>query len=177
MAYTLAEFCGDCRAILKSGRPIESGLPEMAERLARLIDNPEFVAATFRPEDEFTKKELHHDAETDFHVLAHVHQGPKEGPPHSHGASWAIYGTASGVTGMKEWARENPSGEEAATLRLTSQYELRKGQSRGYGPHVIHSTIHPAKAWVIRVTGTDLDVLPRYRFKKGRDRIVENLQS
>ena len=106
-------------------------------------------------------------------MLAHVHQGPKEGPPHSHGASWAIYGTAMGVTGMKEWRRVNPEGEEAAELKMAEHYELRKGQSRGYGPHMIHSTIHPAKAWVIRVTGTNLDELPRYRFKKGRDRILE----
>ena len=40
------------------------------------------------------------------------------------------------------------------------------------GPGVIHSTAHPEKAWVIRVTGTDLDVLPRYHFRK-QDRILE----
>ena len=37
---------------------------------------------------------------------------------------------------------------------------------------MIHSTAHPEKAWVIRVTGTDLDALPRYRFGK-HDRILE----
>jgi hypothetical protein len=37
---------------------------------------------------------------------------------------------------------------------------------------VIHSTAHPEKAWVIRVTGTDLDALPRYHFRK-QDRILE----
>jgi hypothetical protein len=39
---------------------------------------------------------------------------------------------------------------------------------------VIHSTAHPKKAWVIRVTGTDLDAMPRYRFGK-RDRILEKV--
>jgi hypothetical protein len=145
----------------------------MAEKLTQLLANPDFVTATFKPEDEFSKKELFHDPETDFYVLAHVHQGPKEGPPHSHGASWAIYGTAMGVTGMKEWLRVNPDGEEAAELRMAADYELAAGQSRGYGPHMIHSTIHPAKAWVVRVTGTNLDALPRYRFNRKRDRIVE----
>jgi hypothetical protein len=41
-----------------------------------------------------------------------------------------------------------------------------KSVSPAYGPVVIHSTAHPKKAWVIRVTGTDLDELPRYHFGK-----------
>ena len=172
MAYALDDFCGDCRTLLKS-HPLQAALPRMADNLARLLDNPAFVDATFKPEDDFAKKQLHHDTEHDFHVLAHVHQAPKEGPPHSHGASWAIYGTALGITGMKEWDRVNPEGEEGAVLRMAERYDLAKGQSRGYGPHRIHSTIHPGKAWVIRVTGTNLDVLPRYRFNRKQDRIVD----
>ena len=39
-------------------------------------------------------------------------------------------------------------------------------------PGVIHSTEHQQKAWVIRVTGTDLDKLPRYHFRK-QDKILE----
>jgi hypothetical protein len=41
-----------------------------------------------------------------------------------------------------------------------------------YLPHVIHSTAHPKKACVIRVTGTDLDHLPRFRFHPQQDKIV-----
>jgi hypothetical protein len=173
MAHTLEAFCADCRILLGGGGPLSEVLPRMSEGLARLLDNPDFVAANFKPDDDFTKKQLHHCPITDFYVLAHVHQGPKEGAPHSHGASWAIYGTALGVTGMKEWQRVNPETEEAAVLRLAERYDLTKGQARAYGPHTIHSTIHPAKAWVIRVTGTNLDVLARYRFKRGRDSILE----
>lgn len=172
MAYTLDDFASDCRRLLKAG-PQDKALSQMAERLSWLLDNPEFVASTFKPEDDFSKKVLFHDPELDFYVMAHVHQGPKEGPPHSHGASWAIYGTAMGMTGMKEWQRTNPEAEEAVVLRMAEHYDLAKGMSRAYGPHAIHSTFHPAKAWVVRVTGTDLDKLPRYRFKKGRDRIAE----
>ena len=43
---------------------------------------------------------------------------------------------------------------------------------RAYGPGVIHSTAHPHYAWVIRVTGTDLDKLARYHFGK-KDKILE----
>ena len=74
---------------------------------------------------------------------------------------------------MTEWKRVNDAKEEAHVLQQSDKYELRPGQSRGYGPGVIHSTAHPHKAWVIRVTGTDLDHLPRYHFKRDRDRLLE----
>ncbi len=173
MAYTLDEFCTDCRKALQSGQPIEAAVDTIADHLTKLLVNKEFVDATFKPEDDFTKKVLYHDPDLDFYVLAHVHQGPKEGPPHSHGASWAVYGTAMGLTGMKDWQRLNPVGEEGAVLRMSDKYDLGVGQSHGYGPHQIHSTWHPAKAWVVRVAGTNLDVIPRYRFKRDRDRIQE----
>ena len=172
MIYGLDEFTTECRAVLKAAQPLDRALPMIAESLARLLADRDFVSATFNPDDTFARKPLYHDPDTGFHVLAHVHQGPKEGPPHSHGASWAIYGTAFGVTGMKEWRRINPSSEPAAVLQLADRYDLATGQTRGYGPDLIHSTVHQGKAGVIRVTGANLDVLPRYRFDKKRDRIA-----
>jgi hypothetical protein len=160
MPYSLDSFCNDCRAELKSGKPLDQALPAVAGHLSKLLVNEEFVKATFKPEDDFPKKVLFHDPELDFYVLAH-----------SHGTSWAIYGTAMGVTGMKEWARVNPASEEAAVLSVSDQYDLTFGKTKAYGPHQIHSTYHPSKTWVIRIAGTDLDHLPRYRFKKGRDSI------
>jgi hypothetical protein len=73
---------------------------------------------------------------------------------------------------MTEWRRANPESEDHAVLEPVSRYCLGPGQTKAYGPGVIHSTAHPEKAWVIRVTGTDLDVLPRYHFGK-QDRILE----
>ena len=74
---------------------------------------------------------------------------------------------------MTEYVRVNPISEEAATLQVSEAYDIGPGQTRGYGPGMIHSTEHPGKSWVIRITGTDLDALPRYRFRKFRDSIVE----
>ena len=105
-------------------------------------------------------------------MLAHVQEGGKTGKPHSHGTSWAIYGNAMNATEMTEYRRVNPESEENVVLEPASKYALRPGQTRSYGPDVIHSTAHPQKAWVIRVTGTDLDKLPRYHFRK-QDRVLE----
>jgi hypothetical protein len=74
---------------------------------------------------------------------------------------------------MTEWKRINDPSEDRVVLAPAEQYTIEPGQSRAYGPHVMHSTAHPAKAWVVRVTGTDLNVLPRYHFRRGVDEIVE----
>ncbi len=171
MACTFSQFCLETRALLQS-EPLPSPLEKIAARLRDLLSNPVFVSETFNDDMPPGRRVLHHDPETDFHVLAHVQEGKKVGKPHSHGASWAIYGNARAWTEMTEWRRTNAQGEEHAVLEATRKYRLGPGETRAYGPGVIHSTAHPEKAWVIRVTGTDLDRLPRYRFGK-KDRMLE----
>jgi hypothetical protein len=170
MTYTFDDFCADTRALLRS-HPLDEALPRIAEKLSRLLGNPAFVSATFDENMPAGKRELHHDPELDFHVLAHVQAGGKTGKPHSHGASWAVYGNAKNVTEMTEWRRVNPDTEAHAELVAGDKYSLAPGQTKAYGPGVIHSTAHPHDAWVIRVTGTDLDRLPRYHFGT-QDRIL-----
>jgi hypothetical protein len=173
MAYTLDDFCTDTRALLKAA-PLPNALPQISDRLGRLLANPDFVAETFSDDMPPGRRVLHHDGETDFYVLAHVQEGNKVGKPHSHGASWAVYGNARALTEMTEWRRTNPESEPNAVLQAVSKYRLGPGDTKAYGPGVIHSTAHPEKAWVIRVTGTDLDALPRYHFGK-QDRILEKV--
>jgi predicted metal-dependent enzyme (double-stranded beta helix superfamily) len=172
MPYSLRDYCADINRTIKAEG--EAGLPGLAVKLSTLLKNPDFVAQAFSEDDPPGRKELWHDPETDVYVLAHVQTPGHVGKPHSHGASWAIYGTARGHTDMTEWKRVNPESAENAELVKTDAYRLNPGETRAYGPHKIHSTAHPAgqKTWVIRVTGTDLDVLPRYHFAK-KDRILE----
>ena len=172
MAYTLDAFCGEARATLKGEGAIADKVNAIAKRLQALLVEPAFVASAFSESDPPGKKTLFHDPETDFYVLAHVQDGGKKGTPHSHGESWAIYGTVTNITRMTEYERVNPESEEAATLRKTRVYDVGPGQTFGYPPGLIHSTEHPQKAWVVRVTGCDLDALPRYRFRKFRDTII-----
>jgi hypothetical protein len=172
MAYTLDQFCKDAHAILKS-QPQAAALPKVAERLGELLVNPQFVAETFNDETPVGRRELFHDPELDFYVLAHVQEGGKTGRPHSHGTSWAIYGNCMNATEMTEYRRVNPESEENVVLEPASKYALRPGETRSYGPGVIHSTAHSQKAWVIRITGTDLDKLPRFHLRK-QDRVLES---
>lgn len=169
MAYQLKDFCADLTATIKTEGV--DGLPAMAEKLQDLLVNPQFVAETFSEDTPPGKQILFHDPETDVYVQAHVQSAGKRSKPHSHGASWAIYGNARGYTHMNEWARLNAEGEDHAVLKSSDEYRLGPGQARVYGPHVIHSTEHPEKAWVIRVLGTDLNTIPRYRFNAQTDKI------
>jgi hypothetical protein len=169
--YDLAAFSTDLRSILKADDT--AGLPEIANKLQQLLANPAFVAATFDDTLPPGKRTLYHDPETDAHVLAHVHlAGKAPGAAHTHGTSWAIYGNARGFTEMTIWQRVNPESDDHAELAVVEHYRLAEGQARVYPSGTMHSTFQPEPAWVIRVTGTDLDVLPRYRFKPGRDKIV-----
>jgi predicted metal-dependent enzyme (double-stranded beta helix superfamily) len=170
MAYDLSAFCSDLNRILKASGV--SGLPEIAQRLKLLLANPAFVAQTFSEDTPPGKRVLFHDEETDAYVLAHVQPAKKTGSPHSHGASWAVYGNARGFTEMTEWRRVNGESEGHAVLEVADRYRLEAGEARAYGPNVIHSTGQPEQAWVIRVTGTDLDVLPRFHFRPGTDEFV-----
>lgn len=172
MPYELKTFCDAARASLKA-RPLAAALDEIAANLSKLLHNADFVHSAFKDDTPPGKTELYHDAETDFYVYAHVQAPGKTGAPHSHGTSWAVYGNAREFTEMTEYERTNPDGEEQVVLRKSDVYRLGPGDTRGYGPGVIHSTGHPLKAWVIRVTGTDLDHLPRYHFKRSRDRVLE----
>ncbi len=171
MAYTLEQFCKDAHDILVKGQD-QAALEAVAGKLKVLVSNPDFVKAAFDEDDPPGRKQLWHDPETDVYVLAHVQRPGKGGHPHSHGKSWAIYSNCRGYTDMTEWRRTNPEGDDHAELEVAARYRIGPGQSHAYGPGTIHSTAHPEKAWVVRVTGGDLDVTPRFRFDPRKDKIL-----
>jgi hypothetical protein len=172
MENAFDRFTADLTAILKTKGV--SGIGEIAEKLRPVLRDPAFAARAF-PDETKRKRTLFHDPETDVYVYAHIHEGPKRGKPHSHGASWAVYGNIEGVTNMTEWRRVNPANEEGAVLEAIEQYPLGPGGSRAYPPYAIHSTEHPGKALVIRITGTDLATIPRYSFDPAKDKMLESV--
>jgi hypothetical protein len=172
MAYDLEQFCTDTRATLQSSGALEDKLARVSQKLAALLAEPAFVASAFAADPPPGQRLLYRDDATDVHVLAHVQRAGKSGHPHSHGTSWAIYGSARGYTDMTEWRRVNAESEPQAVLEPAAKYRLAEGKTHFYAPHVMHSTAHPESAWVIRVTGTDLDHLPRFRFDPRKDKIL-----
>jgi hypothetical protein len=171
MGYTLEEFCADLRAAV-GARGLDA-LPAVAANLHRLLTNPDFVAAAFNEQMAPGKYQLAHDEVTGAYVLAHVQPPSRAGAPHTHGDSWAVYGTARGATAMTEYRRVDDGNPEGTALAVAERYTLGPGDTRAYHSGAIHSTAHAEPTWVVRVTGTDLDRLPRYRFDRTRDRLVD----
>ena len=171
MSRALERFTRQSSRILQD-EELDVALEKIAAGLALLVTDPEFVAHAFKDSDPPGKRELAHDPETGFYVFAHVQKGGKTGKPHSHGESWAIYANVRNETQMTEWARVNDPAEERVVLKPADRYSLGPGETRAYGPGVIHSTAHPQDAWVVRMTGTDLDAIPRYHFSTKRDEIL-----
>ena len=149
-----------------------AGLHEIALKLQPLLRDPQFARLAF-PDETQRKRVLFHDENTGVYVLAHLQQAGKNGKPHSHGASWAVYGNIAGATDMTAWRRINADGEDHAILEPVERYRIGPGDARAYRPHVIQSTAHPENARVIRITGTDLDAIDRYHFDATKDRLLD----
>ena len=167
MADAFAAFCGDCRAALigDGGRP---GREAVRRNVERLLADVGFVADRLLPLRP-GRHTLYEDAELGFVVSAHVLDEALDLPPHDHGASWAVYGQVTRHTDVREWSRvDGGSGLGSAELVPTRRYRLEPGQAGLYEPGAIHSIKLPADTRFMRVTGTDLDRIPRLMFDTDR---------
>jgi predicted metal-dependent enzyme (double-stranded beta helix superfamily) len=179
MPYTLDTFCRDCSAALKAdtGR---GGREKVRGLLERLLADQDFVAAhvAAAPPGRHT---LYEDPELGFVVLAHVNSAGGKSPPHDHGASWAVYGQVSQYTDMTEWRRTaGGAGEPGpAALDVARRYRLEPGHAGLYDVRDIHAIDYPDGARFVRVTGTDLENVPRLKFdlKRGEAQIIESVST
>lgn len=163
MPYTIEQFCDDCRAILKQAQD-NAAREAIRRNLERLLANEEFVAANCGPGARADITTLFHDPQTDVNVLCHVYDKARTSPPHDHGASWAIYGQAVLYTDMTDWQKTGRKlGPEADRdeVKPGRTYRLEPGMVGVYHPGMVHSIDYPAGARFIRITGTDLNLIPR----------------
>jgi predicted metal-dependent enzyme (double-stranded beta helix superfamily) len=164
MAYTLDEFCTDCRTALKHD-PGEGGHEAIRQKLEKLLKDSDFVAANCGPDAEAGIRTVYRDPETDFNVLVHVYDKGKTGPPHDHGTSWGVYGQAVGHTDMTMWDRtDGGTGEGPAEILSRQEICLNPGMAAKVEIGDIHSIRFPDGARFVRVTGTDLDAIPTLCF-------------
>jgi hypothetical protein len=164
MAYSLDQFIADCRTSLARD-PGPDGREEVRRNLERLLQDPVFIARHCGDDAPQGLSVLHEDKDLGFQVLAHINDRPRVSPPHDHGASWAIYGQATQYTEMTEWERKDDRSDPAqAKLEPVKKYRLTPGHAGIYQDGKIHSIDYPAKARFIRVTGANLDRIPRVSF-------------
>jgi hypothetical protein len=164
MAYTLKAFAEDCRHILEAD-PGPAGRQKVRDQLQKLLMEDEFVARYCGPDATAGANLLYEDPELGFQILAHVMEREHAGGVHDHGSSWAIYGQAVKHTDMTEWKRRDAGSRPGrATVVKERSYRLERGQAGIFDNRRIHSIAYPAGARFIRVTGTNLETVPRGRY-------------
>ena len=168
MTYTFDQFCVDSHAAMAKN-PGSAGRGEIRELLEKLLVNESFIAEHLADQGS-GKTLLYHDRDFDFYVMAHgTDASDRKGKPHDHGASWAVYGQAIGLTNMTVWNRTDDGSQSGhAELNASKTFPLTPGKAALFDTGIIHSTSHPKPARWIRVTGTDLDTIERYSYDLDR---------
>ena len=152
MAYELENLVADCRAALESG----AGLPAVSKAVEHVLQNPAFVTTHFGPQQGIGRSTLYHDPDHDFYIYAHIPDGAILSPPHDHASAWAAYGQAVDITIMTDW-RIPEAGKSPVPVKT---YALKPGMAGYYDVGDLHSIDMPATSRFLRITATDIDVLP-----------------
>lgn len=160
----LETFCQQTRELLEKGQDV-SHLQQVRDQLRVLLANTDFIAGHCGPDAAPGLHLLYEDPDLGFQVLAHVNDKGRVSPPHDHGASWAIYGQAVGVTDMTDWERVvGESDPPLARMVATAKYRLQPGDAGLFSHGAIHSIDFEADTRFVRVTGTNLDSIQRRAF-------------
>ena len=132
MAYTLDEFAADCRDALKADDG-PGGRAKVREHLERALTDADFLATHLGPDASREREVLYEDPELAFGICAHVYNGAKQGNPHDHGPTWAIYGQAAGETEMTDWRIVSPAnGDTPARVEKVRSYRMKPGDAHVY---------------------------------------------
>ena len=165
MAYTLAEFAGDCKDALTED-PAPEGLEKVRELLETALKDDDFIAETLGPDVSSERNILYEDPDLGFCIVAHVYTGAKTSAPHDHGPGWAIYGQAEGSTEMVDYRLvEKPSDGAPGRVEHVETYTLEPGDARVYQKGDIHSPKREDSTKLIRVEGVNMDTVKRGKFK------------
>lgn len=165
MTYAIESFAAECRMILTAD-PGPAGREKVRNLLEEALADKAFVMAHLGPHNTNPKTTLYEDPDLGFCILAHVLSSVEAGKPHDHGASWAIYGQAAGSTEMTEWRRTGSKDVKGAEIVEPGKaYPLNPGMVTLYNEGVVHSTKRDDETRLIRITGCDLDNIPRGRYR------------
>jgi hypothetical protein len=160
MPTTLASFAAQVRAILqKENTP--AGRDKVAALLRGALQDSAFVDARFdasTPE----RKVVYEDPQLGFCILVHRYTDPRNGPPHDHGNSWAIYGQADGTTLMSDWevVQAAEPGKPGKATRLR-EYAMTPGAVHVYNEGAVHAPSRKGPTRLIRIEGINMERITR----------------
>ena len=161
MPYTLDQFAADCRTALQDGEG-----PDAYEAVRRCVEtalkDANFVADHVPESATEPRRIIYEDPDLGFCICAHSYTDAKQGSPHDHGPTWAIYGQAAGETEMTDWEIVEPSKDGApAKVKQVRSYKMVAGDAHVYAPGDVHAPYRDAPTRLIRIEGTNTDHVER----------------
>jgi len=167
MSYTLNELAAHIPR--EPARPPPAAAkPAVCRLVSRVLTDREFVATHLkdRPTGANPREILYQDPELGFCICGHVYGGKAIGSPHDHGASWAIYGQATGVTEMTDWTIVEKGGADKPSLvEPVRTYLMHPGDVQFYDVGAVHSPKREAPVKLVRIEGANLDHVKRSNIK------------
>lgn len=161
MAYTLDQFAADCRNALESDTG-PGGREAVRDCLRRALTDKDFLATHLGPDATREREILYEDPELEFCICAHVYEGPKQGSPHDHGPTWAIYGQAAGETDMTDWRIVAPATEgQPAKVEKVRSYRMKPGDAHIYEVGDVHAPYRDGPTKLIRIEGQNTEKITR----------------
>jgi len=161
MAYSLEDFTADCRKALQSDDG-PGGREMVRQHLKRVLRDETFLDTHLGPDVTKERNILYEDADSGFCICAHVYGEPKQGHPHDHGPTWAIYGQAAGKTEMTDWRMISPpDGGQPGKVEKVRTYHLEPGDAHVYEAGDIHAPYRAAPTKLIRIEGQNTDNIER----------------
>jgi hypothetical protein len=164
MGYTLDQFAADCRSALQAD-PGLGGQKQVCDFVEKALNDQEFVEVQLGQATE-ERAVIYQDADLGFCICAHSYTGEKQGNPHDHGPTWAIYGQAVGETSMTDWKIvKQPAGDQPGEVVKTDTYVMKPGDAHLYPVGAVHAPYRDAPTKLIRVEGVDTMTVKRTALK------------
>lgn len=160
MSYTLDQFAADCRNALQAD-PGVGGQQQVRGFVEKALKDAEFVEKHL---GDATKERdvIYQDKDLGFCICAHSYQGEKQGSPHDHGPTWAIYGQAVGETSMTDWKIvKEPAGDAPGEVVKTDTYVMKPGDAKLYPVGAVHAPYRDGPTKLIRIEGVDTMTVKR----------------
>jgi hypothetical protein len=167
MPYALTQLAADIRETLKAS-PGRAGKEAIQKYVSKALTDPAFVATHLkeRAPGGHPREVLYEDPDLGFCICGHVYDGPANGSPHDHGASWAIYGQATGITEMTDWKIvRKGEGDQPILVEPVKTYAMHPGDAHLYDIGDVHSPKRDAPVKLIRIEGQNLDHVQRSNIK------------
>ncbi|MBC8242741.1 MAG: hypothetical protein H8E30_20055 [Alphaproteobacteria bacterium] len=165
MKQSIEQFGSRCHDILKQN-PGPEGLERVRQDLEAVLADEDILATYLGPDADAPRKIIYEDPELKFCILAHVHKGSSESPPHDHGPTWAIYGQAQGTTEMTEYQVVEASKDgKPGKVEAFKSYKLEPGMAVAYEAGQVHSPKRTGETRLIRIEGVDTTTVKRTPYK------------